>query len=219
MALKYLIQPMNFVLVKNAIASLIANERDNQILLAQQAGKTEDEIANDFDFTVYNSLWRPLDVKGMSAVAVYFDNSSFPTNRQYGDENWSEANFNIDCFAVGQNGINEFGEVSITAEQAADNRLNYLISQIYKIVCAERYWDKNSNGIVKNPFIVSVNRIIELGMENEESVVLGARITLRLEFNEPTEQIEGVELKNLIFNLKIRDEFISEFVSIIKEGG
>lgn len=207
-----LITPMKFAIVRDAIASLIADERDNQVQLAETAGKTDQEITNDIDFGVYSALWRPLSVADLPAVAVYADSMSFPTGRQYGSENYNEATYNIDCYAVGQNGVDEFGDTVYNAEQNADRRLNYLVAQVYKTLFSERNWFKGAKGIVEAPFIVSMSRIQEPEIDNEQYVTLGYRIQLRIEFREPTQLLTGHELRQLYITLKVRDELIDPFV-------
>lgn len=212
--LNQLITPMNFVLVRDYMATLIANERDQQLTLADQAGKTQEEIENNYYFDVYSALWRPLDNSDMPAIAVYVDNMNFPTDRQYGSQNYSETVFNIDCFAVGANGVDEFGEVTITAEQSADIRLNYMVSQAYKILFSETNWAKGAIGIVRVPLIISSYRIDEPELNNEGQVVLGYRLQLQLGFKEPTQMVTGVDIEQLYISLKIRDEYIDPFVNI-----
>jgi hypothetical protein len=212
--LNQLITPMNFIVIRDAIAEVIAKERDEQLVIAKADGYTQAEIANNINFGVYSALWRPLSIEDMPAVAVYSDNMNFPADLSYGSQNYNHATFNIDCYAVGQNGVDEFGEIVRTAEQNADTRLNYLVSQIYKILFSETNWKKNTANLVTASFITGVFRIQESELNNETQGVLGYRIQLRIEFNEPTQIISGVELKQIYFSLKIRDELIDPFVLI-----
>lgn len=210
--LNQLITPMNFIIVRDGLAEIIISERDNQVELALSKGYSSARIDNEIDFNVYSALWRPVSVEDLPAVAVYIDNMNFPTGRQYGSRNHNEATYNIDCFAVGQNGEDEFGNLVYNAEQNADRRLNYLVSQVYKILYSEKNWFKGARGVIESPFIVSAYRIQEPEQENEEYVTLGYRIQLRLGFEEPTQMITGVELREIYTTLKIREELIDPFV-------
>ncbi len=212
--LNQLITPMNYTIVKDAIASLLLNERDNQVSIAEAQGMSESDIYNLINFEVYSALWRPLSVDDMPAVSVYAESISFPTDRQYGDENWAEVIYNIDCFTVGQNAENEYGEIVKSAEQIADERINYLLSQVYKVLCGEANFYKNAKGIVKNPFVLSMTRISTPELENEKYVGLGKRLQFRLEMPEPTELLSLVEIKEIYIKLNVRDEVIDPFIRI-----
>ena len=77
MTLESIITPMNFTLARDALCQLLANERDNQIKLAQESGASDEWIDNTLDFTVYPKRLKLPDVSDMPCVFPYITNYRF----------------------------------------------------------------------------------------------------------------------------------------------
>ena len=76
--LKSIITPMNFTLVRDAICQHIANERDNQIQLAQKSQAEENWIEQNIGFTIFPKRLRVPNVYELPCVYIYFNEATFP---------------------------------------------------------------------------------------------------------------------------------------------
>lgn len=216
-----LITPMVFTLVRDSICQLIADERDNQIKIAIKAGKTNEEISQDFDFTVYPKRFRIPDVQDMPCVYAYFNRMEFPQDEQAINENYALGNFVIEFYCCGENSTVEDSEGNIyekTADENAEDRLNYLSSQLYKILCSEQNVCKGTNKVVNHIRLKSWQRILTPDELNQTSTVLGGSFEFELGFNEPAYYNDTIKIKEFYTTLHIRDEFIDPFVRIILDS-
>lgn len=222
MTLESIITPMNFTLARDALCQLIANERDNQIKLAKESGASDDWIEQTLGFTVYPKRLKLPDVSDMPCVFPYINEITFPENGQDIYENYALANLVVECYAVGktETGEDENGDEVIikTADENAEDRLNYLTAQIYKILCSEHAVRKGTNDLVNHSLIKRWERIITPGSDTSAGVVYGASLTLELGFNEPTYYARTVEIQEFYNALEIRDEYIDPFVRVILAG-
>jgi len=214
MPLDNLIQRMQFDLAVALMATFIADERDNQISLAKASGYSDIQIVELIDFKIFTNLWTPPDASDLPAISIWYESGVYPAERQYPDGNWHQARINIDLLSVGLNKVGINGLADTTAEQNSDNRLQYLISQIYHILNAEQAWYKGASEIIKSSTIKGCQRIDAPEGENEAEIILGAQWTYELELKEKTETISGTELEILCSKLNIRDEFINPLVLI-----
>ena len=222
MTLSTIITPMNFSLVRDAICQLVANERDNQIKLAQKSEATSNWISQTIDFTVYPKRFRFPDVCDMPCVYIYFNEIEFPESGQDIYLNEALANLRLEYYAVGkaEHGRDEKGtEVLIcTADENAEDRLNYLTAQLYKILCCEANVRKGTNGLVGHSRVKKWERIFSPEDKNSAETILGAAFTLELGFSEPTYYAQTHEIKEFYTTLDIQDEFIDPFVRVILES-
>lgn len=214
-----LIKPMNLTLVRDAICQLLATERDAQKEAARSQGLSEAEIDNQIDFTIYPKKLSLPDLSGMPAVFVYFNQIKFPADEQDIYESYAQANLQIEFYTLGKTeiGKDESGRDYIikTAEENAEDRLNYLTAQIYKILCCEKNVTKGTENIVTHSLITNWERIKSPEDENAAVCVLGAAITMELGFNEPTSYVETVKIEEFYLKLNIQEQYIDPFVRII----
>lgn len=222
MTLESIITPMNFTLAHNALCQLLANERDNQIELARESGASDEWIEQTLGFTIYPKRLKLPDVSDMPCVFPYVNEITFPDEGQDIYENYALANLVIEYYAVGktETGQDEHGaEVIIkTADENAEDRLNYLTAQLYKILCSEHAVRKGTADLVNHSLIKKWERIITPGADTSAGVVYGASLTLELGFNEPTYYARTNEIMEFYETLEIRDEFIDPFVRVILAG-
>ena len=222
MSLESIITPMNFTLARDALCQLIANERDNQIILAQESGASSEWIEQTLGFTVYPKRLKLPDVSDMPCVFPYINEISFPEDRQDIYENYALANLVVECYAVGKTETaedknhNEY--IVKTADENAEDRLNYLTAQIYKILCSESTVKAGTNNLVTHFIPKRWERIITPGGDTSVGVVYGASLTFELGFNEPTYYARTNEIQEFYSTLEIRDEYIDPFVQVILTG-
>lgn len=210
--LKELITPMAFTLVRDSVSQLIANERDEQIKLALAAGKTNEEISDKIDFTVYPKRFRIPDVKDMPCVYVYFNRMDYPQEMQATNENYALGNLVVEFYCCGESTANA------TADENAEIRLNYLAAQLYKILCSEQNVFKGTNKIVTHNRLKSWQRILTPDELNQVATVLGASFEFELGFNEPAYYNNTVQIKEFYTTLHIKDEFIDPFVRVLLDS-
>ena len=209
-----LITPMNFTLVQASICELLAKERDKQEEIAFEKGFSEEYIHQNIDFTIYPKRFRIPDVQYMPCVFVYFDNLDFPTGEQSPSNNYALANLNVDYFCCGKAELcrdDSENFFSISADDNAEDRLNYLTAQIYKILFSEQNYRKNTC-LVDHVKPKQWQRIMAPNELNQAATVLGASFTCELGFNEPTILNDTIKIKELYINLDIRDEFLSPLI-------
>lgn len=217
MTIDSIITPMNFSLVQSAICQMLANERDNQIELAESGGATDEWINQSIDFTIFPKRFRVPDYSEMPCVYIYFDEMSFPENQQDAFENYALANLSVDYFAVGKNEI-ENGKIIKTADENADDRLNYMTAQIYKTFCAESNIKNATNDLVRHSVLRGWKRIATPDDDNTAATVLGAQFNFELGFDEPTYYSNTIDVHEFFTSLHISDEYISPLVKIILVG-
>lgn len=207
-----IITPMRFTLVRDAICELLASERDNQITLLKEQGFSDFEISQKFDFTVYPKRYRFPDIDEMPCVFMYFTDMEFPTDEQDIFDNYAVAKFQVEYYTAGENeedGINLFK----TADESADDRLNYLTAQIYKTLCSEEtnvY--KGTQNLVKSFTLKRWKRTQTPDEANEARTILGGLFEFEVGFDEPTYYTNTIDVEEFYKTLRVRDEFISPYV-------
>lgn len=217
-----LIQPMNMTLVRDAICQLLAAERARQKEAAAAQGMSEDEITNLIDFVIYPKRLTFPDVSAMPCVFVYFNQIDFPAEQQDIYENYAIGNLQIEFYAAGktETGTDSSGNEIIvkTDEENAEDRLNYLTSQLYKILNCEANVAKGTDNIVNHSLVKKWERIKSPEDENSAVCVLGAALTLELGFSEPTAYLDAATIKEFYITLDIQEEYIDPFVKIILDN-
>lgn len=207
-----IITPMNFTLARDSICQHLANVRDNQKQLARESGAKEEWIKQIIDFVVFPKRFRFPDVEDMPCVYIYFNELEFPESEQDAYNNEAIGNLVVEYYAVG---LNEESETELlkSADENAEDRLNYLTAQLYKILCSEATNIYTATGkLVKGLTIKSWKRIKSPENDNSAGTVLGARFDFGVEFSEPTYYANTNEIKEFYMTLNIREEFIDPFV-------
>ena len=219
-----LIMPMQDSIVLALVAQFIANERNNQVEIAKAAKNEDDEriysddwIEQNINFNIFANPSINLDASECPCVCLYFGEGNYDEGQQYPDTNLSESILNIDIFTVGINEFDEDGEITISAEKNADDRLNYLKSQIYHILCSETGFHKGAYGYVSKSVLHGWIRIAQPENKSEAVIILGINMKFALTFQEPTIQLRGNELKEIYIKAKINDELINPIISVIME--
>lgn len=212
---------MVFTMVRDSICQYLANERDNQERLALAAGKTQDEVLQEIDFTIYPKRFRIPDVSEMPCVYVYFSRIEYPQDEQAINGNYALANLQVDYYCCGQTTHkrnNNGDKITITADENAEDRLNYLSAQLYKILCSEQSVCMGTNKVVTHSRLKSWQRIISPDELNQAATVLGGSFEFELGFDEPTYYNNLVEIREFYTKLGIKDEFIDPFVRVLLDS-
>lgn len=216
MSIPTIITPMNFTLVRDAICQLLANERDNQKELAIKSGAEESWVYQTIDFTIYPKRFRFPDVCEMPCVFAYFNQIDFPENEQDIYENYAFGNLRVDYYAVGKTeyeGKGKKARIIRTADENAEDRLNYLSAQIYKTLCSEAANVYNgTDNLVTSWKIKKWERVLLPEGNNTAETVLGGSFQFEAGFDEPTYYAQTREIKEFYTKLNIRDEYIDPFV-------
>lgn len=204
-----IITPMNFTILRDAIVQHIVNVRDNQKKLAQDSGAKEEWINQIINFIVFPKRFRFPDVEDMPCVFVYFNEMSFPEDEQDVYNNETVGNLVVEYYTVG---LNEESEEK-TADSNAEDRLNYLTAQLYKILCSEATnLYTATNRLIKTFRLKSWKRVISPENDNTAGTVLGAKFEFEVGFDEPTYYTNTNEIREFYTKLEIRDENIDPFV-------
>jgi hypothetical protein len=221
-----LIQNFYFKIVKDKIATFIANERDNQVQLARTKGYTETRIKNEIDFTIFTDKFKPLTKEDLPCVIIDIANTTYPANMQYCDKVYANSVLQFYLFSKGysqQNTDSETNKSTITSDDKISSiRLDYLLSQILAICNSElsyNFGTENNKNIDKSLYIdkkilSSWKRILTPEDNNQTETTLAYLLEYNISYFEYTEQIKGNELKELYTKLKIRDEFIDPFIKL-----
>ena len=210
MTFQSIITPMNFTLVRDAIVQHIVNIRDSQKKLAKDLGADDLWINQIIDFTIFPKRFRYPDVEDMPCVFVYFNEVDFPEDEQDIYENEAVANLVVEYYTVGLN------EESQTADSNAEDRLNYLTAQLYKILCSEATnLYVATERLIKGFKIKSWKRVLTPDDNNIASTVLWAKFEFEIKFTEPTNYTNTFDIKEFYAKANIRDENIDPFIKII----
>lgn len=222
MTIPSIITPMNFSLARDAICQLLANERDAQEQLARDSGASEDWILQTLDFTIYPKRFRLPDASDMPCVFVYFNEMQFPEDEQDIFENSALGTLRVEYYttgkaetAVDKNGTKYFVR---TADENAEDRLNYLTAQLYKILCNESNVKKGTNNVVVHSVLKKWERILTPEEKNTAETVLAAAFTFELGFNEPTYYAQTHEVREFYLSLDIQDEFMDPLIRVIVDS-
>jgi hypothetical protein len=221
-----LIQNFYFKIVKDKIATFIANERDNQIQIAGDKGYNETRIKNEIDFTIFTDKFKPLTKEDLPCVIIDIANTSYPPNMQYCDKIYANSVLQFYLFSKGysqQNTDTETNKSTITSDDKISSiRLDYLLSQILAICNSEQsycFGTETNKNIDKSLYIdkkvlTSWKRILTPEDNNQTETTLAYLLEYNISYFEYTGQIKGNELKELYIKLNIREEFIDPFIQI-----
>lgn len=229
-----LIQNFYFKIVKDKIATFIANERDNQVQIARTKGYTETRIKNEIDFTIFTDKFKPLTKEDLPCVIIDIASTSYPANMQYCNKVYANSVLQFYLFSKGYsqqftndnssntNNNNSNKQTIISDDKISSIRLDYLLSQILAICNSElsyNFGTENNKNIDKSLYIdkkvlSSWKRILTPEDNNQTETTLAYLLEYNISYFEYTEQIKGNELKELYTKLKIRDEFIDPFIDI-----
>lgn len=218
MSIPSIITPMNFSLVRDALCQHIANVRDEQIELARKGGASEDWINQTIDFTVFPKRFRFPDASDMPCVFVYFNEATFEEQDIY--ETNLLGQLQVEYYTCGINETYREDDENPDllglkmADTNAEDRLNYLTAQLYKILNSEpTNVYKATDGLVHSFTVRKWERLLTpRDVPSAAESVLVARFTFDVGINEPTHYENTIDIMEFYTKLNIEDEFIDPLI-------
>ena len=199
----------NFEIIRDQIAAILATETSNQQALAKAANKKNPELWKLRVFTEQaNPIegWRDVDsvssIDKNPIVNVWYDNGSFPMNRGNTVERQvHDAVYNIDCYGVGFSRDNPGGGHFLGDKEAA-LEAQRIIRLVRNILMASEYTYLGLRGTVWKRWPQSITVFQPQIDGRPVSRIVGARIALRVEFNEFSPQAVPTTLELLTVDVK-----------------
>lgn len=189
-----------FEIIRDQIAYILVTEIANQKILAAAAGKNP----NDWDLKIYTERSNPWElylnadtsaVTPSPIVNIWYDNSNFDMKTSNVVERQkSESIFNIDCYGYGRSADVAAGGHTAGDESAA-LAVQRAVRLVRNILMASEYTYLGLRGSVWVRWPQSVT-VFQPQIENRTvQNVVGARVALRVEFNEFSPQAESNPLE------------------------
>lgn len=185
----------NFEIIRDRIAAILVTEVANQIQLATDASKNPD----DWKLRVYTERSNPWEyflneqTDRSPIVNVWYDNSSYSGgNSNISERQYSEATYNIDCYGFGMSKDNGSGHIPGDQEAAFESQRSLRL--IRNILMSAEYTYLSLRGLVWQRWVESVKVFQPSSDSKSIQQMVGARLSLRVAFNEFSPQVEPVEL-------------------------
>jgi len=209
MSIDNIITRMNFTSVRDSICSLLAKERDNQINLYRAKGYDEEYINKNVNFTIFPKRFRFPDNSDLPCVYVYFNEADIPENEQDIYENKFRFILNLEYYTGGLNDEEDDSGLVYSADENAEDRLNYLTAQIYKILCSEPGNIYSGTDYLATSFTLKRwERILTPRETNSAESLLGARFKFQIAILEQTFYAPAENIDEIYYKADIRDENI-----------
>lgn len=202
-----LIQPMMQTFAVDLIAEILMSERDNQIKIAKELGKSEEWINNFIYFDIKNHQLRAANTDKMPCVYIYLDRTDYG-NSQTMSKLPSTNQLVMELFTKGVNELIDENSVDVSADEIADIRLDYLIAQVKQIMMSEEAENVRCKAGIRSTVIKSHERVFAPERENIAQSVFSQKLVFELEFDEKTKYLSGTRINELYIENHIRDELI-----------
>lgn len=193
-----------FEIVRDQIGAILVTEVANQMALATAAAKDPD----DWKLRVFlerSNPWEqflndPTDLSPL--VNVWFDNSSFdPAASNISERQKCEATYNIDCIGYGQS-ADEPGGGHIPGDRQAAFESQRALRLVRNILMAATYTYLGLRGAVWSRWPQSIT-VFQPQIDTQTvGQVLGARLALRVVFNEFSPQVTPETLELVSVDIK-----------------
>lgn len=209
-------------IVRDKIAEILLAETTSQQALATTAGPPKDP--DDWKFRVFIERVNPweefLDLpdtvenpdRGFPIVNVSFDNSSF--DQRHGntvERQRATGIYFIDCLAYGVAAVDGAGHTA--GDQNAAVECQRVVRLVRNILMAATHTYLDMRGVVARRWPQSI-QALELPVDARNAIQIAAiRISLAVDFNEFSPQIEGVPLEVLSVTLQRADNDQAYFVA------
>lgn len=191
-------RPDSCEVIRDQVASILALETANQQALAAIAQKPPTEWA----FKVYTERSNPWEdyqdnpENVTPIVNVWYDNSSFDKAvSNIVERQGATATINIDCYAVGYS--EELALGHIAADEQAARNVQRVVRLARNILMASPYTYLDLRGLVGQRWITAANIFQPAKDSHTVQSVIGARLTLMVQFNEFSPQYQPVALEQL----------------------
>ena len=196
----------NFEVIRDQIVAILATEVSSQMSLATTAGKDPD----DWKLRIFNERSNPWEqwlndgTDRSPIVNVWYDNSSFaPGKSNISERQASETVFNIDCYGYGVS--RDDGAGHVPGDRDAAFEVQKALRLVRNILMSAEYTYLGLRGLVWQRWPQSVTVFQPQLDARQMQQIVGARLALRVSFNEFAPQVEPVTLE-LIYLDVIRNE-------------
>ena len=205
MALELIDKQDNVEIIRDQIAAILTTEVANQVALATTAGKPDPQDWNMRIFTERSNPWEQFmnnQTIRSPLVNVWFDSETFdPSASNVSERQKTEAVYNIDCYGFGISadvpaGGHEAGdkEASFEAQKAIKFVRNILMAaENIQLQLRGTVWGRWTNSITVFQPQLDGRNVLQ---------VVGARLALRVTFNEFSPQVVAETLETLAVTVK-----------------
>ena len=202
-----------FELVRDQIAAILAVESANQEALALAALPTPKDprlwalrvfIERTKPHSEFQDVETGDQLDATPIVNVWFDESiidlkrSNPVERQM-----TEGTFNLDVYACGI--AEKDGATHIPGDERAARELHRAVRLVRNIVMGGAYTYLGMRGVVARRFVQSIKAFQPQIDDRAAQRVQGARLTLRVDFNEFSPQVQGEPFESLHVTVKRKE--------------
>ena len=210
-----IIEPLVCSVVRDCVAKLLADERDNQIEIAKKAGLSDEYIGKYIDFTIFPKRFTAPEYSDMPCVYIYFDDAKFPEEEQFHHVNTCKSVLNFEMYVAGTHVLSEDKKtLLVDGEEIAEDRLMYLLAQVYKVVSSEKAYYLGTEDLVHGVVNMGWKRIAAPQKENQTHCTSGILLQYSVSFEEPTKMLKGNKLAEICIALRSGDEFINPLLKI-----
>lgn len=189
----------NFEVIRDQIAAILTTEVASQMKLATDGGKNPDDWKLRI-FTERSNPWQQLlneQTDRSPIVNIWYDNSNFaPGKSNISERQVSETVYNVDCYGYGLS-RDDGGTGHIPGDQEAAFEVQKALRLIRKILMAAEYTYLGLRGLVWQRWPQSVT-VFQPQLDGSQiHQIVGARLALRVLFNEFSPQVEAETLELL----------------------
>ena len=187
----------NFEIIRDQIAGILVTEVASQMQLATDGGKDP----ADWKLRVFTERSNPWEqflneqVDRSPLVNIQYDNSNFaPGKSNISERQNSETVYNIDCYGFGMS-KDDGGDGHIPGDKDAALAVQKAIRLVRNILMAAEYNYLGLQGLVWQRWPQSITAFQPQLDGRQIQHIVGARIALRVSFNEFSPQVEGQALE------------------------
>ena len=189
----------NFEVVRDQIAAILTTEVSSQMALATTAGKDPD----DWKLRVFSERSNPWEqfldeqTDRSPIVNIWYDNSNFPPGKSnISERQASETVYNIDCYGYGLS-RDDGGAGHVPGDRDASFEVQKALRLIRNILMAAEYTYLGLQGLVWQRWPQSITTFQPQLDARSLQQIVGARLALRVTFNEFSPQVTPVTLELL----------------------
>lgn len=190
----------SFEVIRDQIAAILTTEVASQIALATTAGKPNPDDWKLRIFTERSNPWEQLlnEQNDRSPIVnIWYDNSNFaPGKSNILERQASETVYNIDCYGYGLS-KDDGGTGHIPGDKEASFEVQKALRLIRNILMAAEYTYLGLQGLVWQRWPQSIT-VFQPQLDGRQmQQIVGARLALRVVFNEFSPQVEAETLELL----------------------
>ena len=189
----------NFEVIRDQIAAILVTEVESQMLLATAANKDPDDWKLRV-FTERSNPWEQLlndQTEKSPIINIWYDTSSFDmSGSNILERQKTESVFNIDCFGYGLS-QDDGGTGHIPGDKESALEVQKALRLIRNILMSAEYTYLGLRGLVWQRWPQSVTVFQPQLDGNQIQKIVGARLALRVIFNEFSPQVESQTLELL----------------------